>query len=100
MGHRDYVLITDQNNFTNAGLREPRFHTYHQTVLAVLCQEGETQPPILTRAHKVPYTEEGDQTTYGAGGSITHTQGGGGKDATSNRGSGVLDFGGVVVDFR
>ena len=38
-----YVLRTDQNNFINVGLQEPRLHTDHWMVLEVLRQEGATR---------------------------------------------------------
>ena len=35
-GRGDYIIITDRDNVVNARVREARFHTYHQMVLAVI----------------------------------------------------------------
>ena len=81
----DYVFSMDQNNFTNAGLKETHLHTDHWMVLAVIRREGETRNQDTIR----PQIER--EAAFNI------LKGRGGQYAAANDGAGGLNIRGVVT---
>ena len=94
----DYVFSMDQNNFTNAGLKETHLHTDHWMVLAVIRREGETRNHRYLRGCTLwPIQRDTIRPQIEREAAFNILKGRGGQYAAANDGAGGLNIRGVVT---